>query len=114
MKEEVKDEELIWTRGSLDGFQKEYNAGVEWMRDLKAALIGFEMPSGRGGCWVVSQFLYYILHPNEKLDRVLRLEKKRMGWETGREENQWRPSTCDMETERREAIKGPTCKSNSF
>ena len=42
VKEEVKDEELIWTRGSLDGFQKEYNAGVEWMRDLKAALNGLK------------------------------------------------------------------------
>ena len=84
VKEEVKDEELIWTRGSLDGFQKEYNAGVEWMLDLKKRLNGSN--AGRGGCWVVSQFLYYILHPNEKLDRVLRLEKKRMGWETGREE----------------------------
>ena len=82
VKEEEKDEELIWTRGSLDGFQKEHNAGIGWMKDLKKALNGFEMPSGRGGCWVVSQFLYYILHPNEKLDRVLRLEKKRMGWET--------------------------------
>ena len=115
VKEEVRDEELIWTRGSLDGFQKEYKAGVEWMRDLKTALNGFEMPSGRGGCWVVSQFLYYILHPNEKLDRVLRLEKKRMGWETG----EGREPVAAIHVRhgdraRREAIKGPTCKSNSF
>jgi hypothetical protein len=72
---------VVWTRGSLDGFQKENKAGENWIGELSETL-GEAAPNGRGGCWVISQFLYYILHPNEKLDRVLRLEKKRMGWDS--------------------------------
>ena len=58
VKEEEKDEELIWTRGSLDGFQKEHNAGIGDER-LKKACTGSRC---RAGEVMLGRVAVFVLH----------------------------------------------------
>lgn len=65
---------LLWTRGSLDAFYSNHGIGVAWAKSLP------KVPRGRGGCWVIGQLAYFLLHPNSRLERVLQEEKVRLNW----------------------------------
>jgi hypothetical protein len=67
----------LWSRRNLDSFRNEHQFGSVWLRQSK-------LLSGKSGCWVAAQILYYLLKPNKMLESAILKEKERLHW---KEEN---------------------------
>jgi len=68
----------LWSRQNLDPFRQEHHFGLTWLKNTPALL-------NKSGCWVASQLLYYLLKPNNLLEKAIIKEKQNMKWDDSKQ-----------------------------